>query len=154
LKTASKCTVSKLGSLSTDAAGELDIFRHDGHSLGVDGAQVGVFKETDEVGLGSLLEGKDGRALEAKVALEILGDFAHETLERELADEQVRGLLVATNFAEGDGAGAVTVGLFDASGGGGGLAGGLGSELLAGGFASGRLAGGLLGTSHFDGGCF
>ena len=54
--------------------------------------------------------------------------------------------MVATDLTKRDGSGAVTVGLLDASGGGGGLASGLGGELLAGGFASGRLAGGLLGN--------
>ena len=140
-----------LRALSADAAGELNVLGHDGDTLGVDGAQVGVLEETDEVGLGSLLKGKDGRSLEAKVALEVLGDLANETLEGELADEQVGGLLVATDLTESDGSWAVTVGLLDASGGGGGLASGLGGELLAGGLASGGLAGGLLGTGHFGG---
>ena len=35
---------SALGALSADSAGELDVFRHDGDALGVDGAQVGVLK--------------------------------------------------------------------------------------------------------------
>ena len=66
-----------------------------------------------------------------------------------LADEQLRGLLVAADLAEGDGSRPVAVGLLDASGGGGRLACGLGGELLAGGLASGGLAGGLLGACHF-----
>ncbi|XP_068740152.1 uncharacterized protein [Montipora capricornis] len=37
---------SDLCSLSTDSAGQLNILGHDGDPLGVDGAQVGVFKET------------------------------------------------------------------------------------------------------------
>ena len=45
-----------LGSFSSDSSGELDVLWHDGDSLGVDGAQVGVFEEADEVGLGSFLE--------------------------------------------------------------------------------------------------
>ena len=114
----------------------------------MDGAQVGVLEKTNEVGLGSLLEGKNGRSLEAKVALEILGDLTDETLEGQLADEEVGRLLVPTDLAKGDGSGAVTVGLLDTSGGGGGFTSGLGGELLAGGLASGGLAGGLLGTSH------
>jgi len=137
-----------LRALSADAAGELNVLGHDGDTLGMDGAQVGVLEEANEVGLSSLLKGKDGRALESKITLEVLGDLTHETLEGKLADEQVRRLLVATDLTKRDGSGAVTVGLLDASGGGGGLASGLGGELLAGGFASGRLAGGLLGTSH------
>jgi hypothetical protein len=54
----------------------------------VDGAQVGVFKERDEVGLNGLLESTDGGRLEAKVRLEILSDFTDETLEGKLADQE------------------------------------------------------------------
>jgi hypothetical protein len=48
---------------------------------------------------------------------EILGDFTHETLEGELADEELRGLLVASDFVEGDGSRPEPVGLFDTTGG-------------------------------------
>jgi len=138
-----------LRAFATDAAGELDVLGHDGDALGVDGAQVGVFEERDEVGLGSFLEGEDGGTLEAEVVLEVLGDLTDETLEGELAEQQVGGLLVAADLAESDSAGPVAVGLLDAAGGGGRFAGSLGGELLAGGFASGRFTCGLLGTSHF-----
>ena len=40
---------SNLCSLSADSAGQLNILGHDGDALGVDGAQVGVFKETHKV---------------------------------------------------------------------------------------------------------
>jgi hypothetical protein len=53
--------------------------------------------------------------------LEVLGDFTDEALERELADEELGGLLVATNLAEGDGARAETMGLLDTAGCVGGL---------------------------------
>ena len=139
----------RLRSLSADAAGELNVFGHDGDTLGVNGTQVGVLEEANEVGLRSLLKGEDGGSLEAQVTLEVLGDLADETLEGELADEEVGRLLVPADLAEGDGSGAVAVGLLHASGGGGGLARCLGGELLAGGFASGGLTCGLLGTSHF-----
>ena len=69
-------------------------------------------------------------------------------MEGELADEELRRLLVATNLTESDGTGLVAVRLLDTSGAGGGLAGSLGGELLAGSLATGGLAGGLLGTSH------
>ena len=36
-----------LGTLSTDAAGELDVLGHDGDALGVDGSEVGVLEETN-----------------------------------------------------------------------------------------------------------
>ena len=38
-----------LSSLSTDPPGELDVLGHDGDSLGVDGAQVGVLKQTNKL---------------------------------------------------------------------------------------------------------
>ena len=59
----------RLGALAADAAGELDVLGHDGDALGVDGAQVGVLEEADQVRLGCLLEGEDGGGLEAKVRL-------------------------------------------------------------------------------------
>ena len=70
--------------LAPDAAGELDVLRHDRDALGVDRAQVGVLEEADEVRLRRLLERDDGRRLEAKIGLEVLGDLADEALEREL----------------------------------------------------------------------
>ena len=63
-----RCEVAsetRLGALATDAAGELDVLGHDGDALGVDGAQVGVLEEANEVGLRGLLERDDGRRLES-----------------------------------------------------------------------------------------
>ena len=125
------------GSLTTDSASELHVLGHDGHSLGVDGAEVGVLEEANHVSLSGLLEGEDGGALESEVVLEFGSDFTDESLEGELADEQLGRLLVAADLAERDGARAVAVGLLDAAGRRRRLAGGLGGELLAGGLASG-----------------
>ena len=36
--------VVTLRSLSSDSSGQLDIFRHDGYTFGVDGTEVGVFE--------------------------------------------------------------------------------------------------------------
>lgn len=47
--------------------------------------------------------------------LEILCNLTHKTLERELANEQLCGLLVATDFTQGDGTGAEAVRLLDTS---------------------------------------
>ena len=142
---------SDLSSLSTDAAGQLDVLGHDGDTLGVDGAQVGVLEQTDQVGLAGLLESHDGGALEPQVSLEVLGDLPHQTLEGQLADEQLGGLLVSPDLTESHSAGPVSVGLLDSTGGGGGLPGSLGGQLLPGSLSSGGLTGGLLGTSHGDG---
>jgi len=81
----------------------LDVLGLDGDTLGVDGAQVGVLEEGDEVRLDGLLQSTDGGRLEAEVGLEVLGDLTDQTLEGELADEQLSGLLVATDLTESDG---------------------------------------------------
>ena len=112
----------------------------DGDTLGVDGAQVGVLEERDEVSLNGLLESTDGRALEAEVALEVLSDLTDETLEGELADQELGRLLVTTDLTESDGTGLITMGLLDTSGRGSRLAGGLGSKLLTRGLATSGLA--------------
>jgi hypothetical protein len=77
----------------------------------VDGAQVGVLEKADEVGLGGLLEGQDGGALEAEVGLEVLGDLTNKALEGQLADEELGGLLVLADLTESDSARSVSVGL-------------------------------------------
>ena len=82
----------------------------------MDGAEVGVLEERDEVSLNRLLESADGRRLEAEVRLEVLGDLTNQTLEGELADEELGRLLVATDLTESDGTGLVAVRLLDTSG--------------------------------------
>ena len=57
-----------LSSLSTDAAGQLDVLGHDCDALGVHGTQVCVLREANVIRFGSLLEGKDGGSLEADLA--------------------------------------------------------------------------------------
>jgi len=106
----------RLRALTTEAARELDVLALDGDTLGVDGAEVGVLEEGDEVGLNGLLERTDGGALEAEVALEVLGDLTDETLEGELADEELGRLLVATDLTESDGTRLVPVRLLDTTG--------------------------------------
>ncbi len=76
----------------------------------MDGAEVGVLEETDEVSLRGLLEGHDGGGLEAKVGLEVLGDLANETLEGKLAEQKLGGLLVPPDLTEGNSSGPVPVG--------------------------------------------
>lgn len=94
---------------ATETTSELNVLGLDGDTLGVDSSQVGVFKETDEVGFGSFLESTNGRRLETEIRLEVLGDFTDQTLERKLADQELGRLLVTTNFTKSDGTGPVTV---------------------------------------------
>jgi hypothetical protein len=140
--------VRSLTALTAKTAGQLDVLGLDGDTLGVDGAQVGVLEKGDEVRLDGLLKGANGRGLEAEIALEVLGNLTDQTLEGELADQKLSGLLVATNLTKSDGTGLVAVRLLDATGRRGGLAGSLGSKLLARGLATSGLAGGLLCAGH------
>lgn len=143
-----KLRTRELCSLATDSSCQLNVLWHDGDTLGVDGAQVGVFEEADKVGFGGFLEGGDGRRLESKVGLEVLGNLTDETLEWELSDEELGGLLVSSDLTESDGSRSVPVRLLDPAGGWGGLSRGLGGELLSRGLASGGFTCGLLSTSH------
>jgi hypothetical protein len=86
-------------SLASDPSCELEVLGHDGDSLGVDGAEVGVLEESDEVSFGGLLEGQNGGGLESQVLFELLGDFSDESLERKLSQQQVGGLLVFSDFS-------------------------------------------------------
>jgi hypothetical protein len=107
-----------------------------GDTLGVDGAEIGVFEEGDEVGLDGLLKGTDGGRLESKVGLEILGDFTNETLEGKLSDQELGRFLVTTDLSESDGTRLITMRLLDTSGRWCRFASGLGGQLLARGFAT------------------
>ena len=137
-----------LDALPTDAASQLDVALLDGYTLGVDGTQVGVLEEGYQVGLGGLLEGQNSGGLETEVGHVLLGDLTNEALEGQATEQELSGTLVATDLAEGNGTGAEAVHLLYTTGGGGGLAGGHGGELLAGALATYLLASYLLSTSH------
>jgi hypothetical protein len=137
-----------LGSFSSDSASELDVLGHNRDTLGMDGAEIGVLKQTDEVCLRRFLQSSDGRALESKISLEILCDFTNKSLEGQLADEQLGGFLVPTNFSQGNSTGPVTMRLLHSSGRRRALTSSLGGQLLPGGLSSGRFTGSLLCTSH------
>ena len=78
--------------------------------------QIRILKQTDKICLDGLLKGTNSTALESQIGLEILGNFPDETLEGELADQELGRFLVTTDFTEGNGTGAVTMGLLDTSG--------------------------------------
>ena len=147
LSSSRRSTIS-LRALSTNAAGQLDVLGHDGHTLGMDGAQVGVLEQTNQVGLRRLLQGQHGRTLETQVGLKVLGDLADQALERQLADQQLSALLVAADLTQSHGTGPVAMRLLHTTSGWRALTGGLGGQLFAGSLATSRLAGSLFGTSH------
>ena len=114
----------------------------------MNGAQVGIFEETYEVGFSSLLEGQHGTRLEAEFFLEVVGDLTNESLEGEFTDEEFGGLLVFSDLTESDSSGSESVGLFDSTSGGGTLSGSLSGEVLTGSLSSSRFSSGLLCSGH------
>lgn len=68
----------------------------------MDGTQVGVLKQTNKVGLRCLLEGGNSSALESEVGLVVLSNLTNQSLEGQLADEQLSALLVAADLAKRD----------------------------------------------------
>jgi len=137
-----------LGPLPPYPASQLDVFGHDGDTFGVDGAQVGVLKQTHQVSLTRFLQGSDGSTLETQIRLEVLGDLSHQALEGQLADQQLCGLLVTTDLPQGHSSRPVAMGLLHSARGRRALSGCLGSKLLPWRLSSGRFTGSLLGTGH------
>jgi len=104
-----------LGTLSADTASKLDILWHNSDTLGVNGAQIGVLEESDQISLTGLLESTNGSRLEPQVSFEVLSNFSHKTLEGQLPDEELSGLLVSPDLTESDSSWPVSVGLLDSS---------------------------------------
>ena len=123
--------------LTTQAAGEVDVARHDRDTAGVERAQVGVGEHTDHVALGGLLRGGHGSALPAEAILLGGSELTDEALEGGLADQSVNALLELANLPQGYSSGPKTPNF---------LAGGAGSLDLLGSSLGGLL--GLLGASH------
>ncbi len=118
----------------------MQVLGHDGYTFGVDGAEVGVFEETDQVSLSGFLEGEDSGGLETKVVLELSSDLTDESLEGELSDEELGALLETSEFAEVNGSEIEAVGLLYTSS---------GDVLLGSLLASGILVGGVPGACNF-----
>ena len=145
------CKYQKYKSLRTftaNTACELDVLWHDGDTLGVDCAQVGVLEKADQVSLAGLLERHDCGALESEVSLEVLSDFTNQALEWQFPDEELGALLVPSDFTKGDGSGPVSVRLLDTAGCWCALASGLGSQLFAWSLSTGGFTSGLLCSCH------
>ena len=138
-----------LSTFSTDSSCQLDVLWHDSDPLCVDGAQVSVFKKTDEVSFGGFLKSSDGCALESQVGLEVLGDLTDQSLERELSDQQFRGFLVSSDLSESNSSRSVTMRLLHSSSGWGALSSSLGGQLFSWSLTSSGFSCSLLGSCHF-----
>ena len=124
----------------------MEVASHEGDALGVEGAEVGVREEASDVGFGGLLEGSDGGCLPAETVLVAGSELTDEALEGSLAHQEIGGLLVLLDLAEGDGAGSPAELL-----GAGGLS---GLSLSLTGLLGGLGDSGGLGAGHFLGRSF
>ena len=139
-----------LSTFTANTACELDIFWHDGHSLGVDGTQVGVFEKSNEISLTSFLESHDSRALESEISLEVLCNFSYETLEGQFPDQKFSALLVSSDFSQSNSTWSVSVWLLDTSSSWCTFTCSLGGQLFSWSFSSSRFSCSLLSSCHCD----
>jgi len=139
-----------LRALATETSSQGKIFGLNGDTFSMDGSQVGVLKERNEVSLGGFLQSHYGGGLEAEIRFKVLSDFTDKPLEGKLSDKELSGLLVTPDFTKSDGTRTESVRLLHSSSGSlSSLPGGLGCELFTRSFTSGRFASSLLGASHF-----
>lgn len=71
----------KLNTFSFFTTHHLNILSHDRDSLGMNGAQVGILKQGDQVCIAGFLPRHDCRVLEAQISLKVLSDFTDHVLE-------------------------------------------------------------------------
>ncbi|GAY61475.1 hypothetical protein CUMW_210270, partial [Citrus unshiu] len=81
--------------LASDSPCKLDIFGHDSDPLSVNSTEIGVFKETHQISLGSFLKSRNGATLEPHIGLKVLSDFPNEPLERKLPYQKHSALLIS-----------------------------------------------------------
>ncbi|ESR38196.1 hypothetical protein CICLE_v10030158mg [Citrus x clementina] len=86
--------------LASDSPCKLDIFGHDGDPFSVNSTEIGVFKETHQISLGSFLKSRDGAAVEPQTDLKVLSDFPNEPLERKLPYHKLSALLVLPDLSQ------------------------------------------------------
>merc|ERR1719399_2345222 len=84
--------------VAAKAPGQSQVARHDRNPLRMDRSQIGVLEQPNHVHLGRLLKCVERLALELQVLVVLVCDLAHEPLERELPEQQVRSLLEATEM--------------------------------------------------------
>ena len=135
--------------ISSDSLGQLKITGHNGDSLGVNSAQVGVFKEGDEVSLSGFLEGQHSGGLESKLLLPFVGNFSDHSLEGEFPDKEISRFLILSDFPKSNCSGFEPVGLLDSGGDGSRLPGDLlGHKLFPGNLLGSRFPSCLFCSCH------
>ena len=87
--------------LPSDMSGQLDILRHDCDAFDVNGAQVSVFKKTDEICLCHLLQCQDCPTGKVEPAFKVLGNLPYQSLKWEPSYKHLHRLLESADFTKG-----------------------------------------------------
>ena len=105
-------TRNRLGALSPNTSGQLDILRHDRDTFGMNGAQVSVFKKTDEICLCCLLQCQDCPTGKVEPAFKVLGNLPYQSLKGKPPYQKFSRLLKLTNLTKGHSTRPIPVWLF------------------------------------------
>ena len=116
----------------------------------MDGAQVGILEKSNQVRFWSLLQCHDCGWLEAKIGLEVLCDFSHQSLEWQFSDEKLGRFLVSSDLTKSNSSRPVSMGFLHSASGWGTLSGSLCCQLLSWSFSTSRFACSLLCSGHFQ----
>lgn len=97
-----------LGPFSSNTTSQLNVFGHDGYSLGMDSTEISVLKQTNKIGFRCLLhynrivkhtslyithahtylESTNGSTLEPQISFKVLSNFTNKSLEWKLTDQK------------------------------------------------------------------
>lgn len=94
------------------------------------------------------LQSSNSCTLESQISFEVLGNFSHQSLEWEFPDKQLGGLLVSSDFSQGNCSRPVSVRFFDTTGWWSTLSCSLCGQLFSWSLTSCRLSSCLFSTSH------
>ena len=90
---------NNLGPLAPDPPGELDVLGHNGDPLSMDGAQVGVLEQPNQISLTGFLESAHSGGLKPQISLKILSYFMNLGTKTKVQEtERVRTNLWKGNF--------------------------------------------------------
>ena len=92
---------SLLPAETSDPSRQLHVLGHDGDALAMDGTEVAVLEQADEMCLRGLLQGQNGSALPTVRLPGHVGlDLADESSEREAADQQIGRVLIGSDLLQ------------------------------------------------------
>jgi len=76
-----------LDPLAADPPSEFDVLNHDGNTLRMQGAEIGILKETHKIALGCFLKGSNRGRLKSNTNLYVLSDLSDEPSKRNLPNQ-------------------------------------------------------------------